>query len=262
MDNLIIGVNLFKPNIRQELCIQSLVKLQRQYPFIDLVNLQFASGEDLYEDPRIPTKQCLTKMSKDIVGDKTMPIVKEFFDSLSDMGYPAFCFTNNDIIISNRLIELFLNSDYDCYPVSRLAIEPIESLDDKIVGSHYQAVGFDTYIIKTNWWKDHYNMFRDYIAGQPQWDVAFATIMKLYGNTLLVNDWPPKIFHIIHEAPWTTTAKDTPENKWNLSLFNGVDKKYADIWWRYVYNVPLKRGYNYWYPLPNERELEDKYFNL
>lgn len=229
---------------------------------IELINLQFKSGIDVYEDERIPTVLCLKKSSKDYVGEKNIPIIKEAFDYLGSHNYEYFCFTNNDIIISDRYFKFINNTDYDCYPACRLAIQPIKTLNDPIVGSHYQCVGFDTFAIKTKWWKDNSYRFSDYIMGQPEWDVSYATIMRVHGNTFLVNDWPPSIFHIIHEAPWTTTESKSVENQWNRKLFFTNDKKYYDLWWKYVYQVPLTRGDNYWYPHDNEKQIEEKYFKL
>lgn len=227
----------------------------------DLLNLQFRDREDEYTDPRIPTMYCLEHRSRDFVGTKNMPIIKEMFEVLSELQYDYFCFTNNDIIISDRYFNFINNTDYDCYPACRLAIQPIKTFDDPIVGSHYQCVGFDTYTVRTEWWRNNRYRFLDYIVGHANWDVDYATVMKIHGNTFLVNDWPPSIFHIIHEAPWTTTEKASVEKIYNDKLF-ATNQPYYNIWWNYVYKVPLTRGGNYWYPHPNEKEIEKAFFKL
>lgn len=256
---IIVGINLFKPTIRQELCIQSLLKLKAKFN-LTLVNMQYKDGTDLYTDDRIETVRCLTRKSKDYVGNRSKPIVKEFFEYLGSTDYDYFCFTNNDIIISDRLFDFVNKTDYETYSACRLAIHPINSLEDKIVPGPYQCVGFDTFIVQTKWWSKNKDKFLDFIAGHPCWDVDYAVIMRMHSNSYLVNQWPPSIFHIMHEAPWTTSEHDSAESHWNNHLHYVVHEKYKKIWHRYLYGLLFKRGSNLYTPLQNEKELEDQFF--
>lgn len=257
------GVNLFGKSIRTDLCIESLLVVKRKYPdIIDLYNIQF---EDKAikgrEHPDIKTLFVLKESNKDYVKEstRTIPMLREVFDVLADLNYEYFAFTNDDIIISDRLIKIFLETDYDSWPVSRLAIEPISTLSEPISGDHYQVAGFDTFIFKSSWWKKKRLEFPNYILGHPCWDVHYATLCLRHGKSKFCNDWPPPTFHIKHGGG---DQYSTPEVDYNNSLYWVPCKFDVDMWHHYLFNVLLVRpGINYWTPHKNEAELEKVCFN-
>ena len=130
MKKIALGLNIFGKSNRTDLALASMVNLKKQFTNIDLYNLQFVdqtiSGR-LHDD--FTTFRCLKETSKDYISGeskRTIPMLKELFDSLASLDYEYFCFTNNDIIISDRYFKFVDFTDYDTYPTSRLAIEPIK----------------------------------------------------------------------------------------------------------------------------------------
>jgi len=258
------GLNLFGQSSRVDRAIESYLKIKRKYPInIDLYNLQFNDRNIKgREHPDFKSLYKLKESNKNyIVGEskRTIPMLRELFDTLANLNYEYFCFTNDDIIISDRYIDFILNTNYDCYPASRQAIEPIQKLTDNITGSHYQVAGFDTFCIKTKWWTQNREKFPNYILGTPPWDVHYATLCMKYGNSTLCNKWPPPTFHEIHGDD---AHLPSPELTYNNGLFWKPHKFDSDMWHNYLFHVLLKReGINYWNPFPNEEELEKQYFN-
>lgn len=259
------GVNLFGNNIRNDLAIQSFLKIKKKYSNIDLYNIQFKDTSINFRDSKeFSILRCLDKSSKNYItgaSKKVLPMTKDCFDGLADLNYDYFIFTNDDIIVSDRYINFILNSNYDCYPASRLAISPIESLNDIVVAdNHYQVAGFDTFCIKTSWWKKYRDSFPNYVLGHPVWDVHYATLCMKLGNSTLCNKWPPPTFHQIHDSDWKNTP--CPETEYNYNLFWKPFKFDSDMWHNYLFHILLKRpGTNYCQPHNNELELEKKYFN-
>jgi hypothetical protein len=259
-----LGVNLFGKSVRTDLCIQSLVALKKKFPdVIDLYNIQFVD-ESIKgrEHPDIKTLRVLTESNHNYIQGtpRTIPMMKEVFDKLADLNYDYFCFTNDDIIISDRYIKFFLETNYDCYPASRLAIEPISTLTDSITADHYQVAGFDTFCIRTEWWKENSDKFPTYILGHPCWDVHYATLCLRFGQSRLCNDWPAPTFHIKHgqggDQYEDVLTQFNNKTYWQPHTFD------VDMWHNYLFNVLLVRpGINYWQPHENEVELERKYFN-
>lgn len=257
------GVNLFGNTVRTDLCIQSLLKVKEKYPdIIDLYNVQFKDvTKKGREHPQIKTLRVLEESNLDYVTDtkRTIPMMRDLFDKLADLDYEYFGFTNDDIIISDRLIKHFIETDFDSWSVSRLAIEPITSLTQTISGDHYQVAGFDANIIKTKWWKENSKKFPNYVLGHPCWDVHYATLLMRHGNSCLCNKWPPLCFHIKHGDD---SHYSSPERDYNYKLYWEPSKFDVDMWHHYLFNVLLIRpGNNYWEPHPNELELEKICFN-
>lgn len=258
------GLNLFGRTKRVDLAIESYLKIKQKYPNnIDLYNIQFKDTAIKGRDhTAFKPLRTMNKSSKDyIVGEskRTIPMLRELFDSLAALDYEYFCFTNDDIILSDRYFSFVFNTNYDCYPASRLAIHDINSLNDPITNEHYQVAGFDTFCIRTNWWKKNRDKFPNYILGTPPWDVHYATLCMKYGNSTLCNKWPPPSFHIIHGDE---AHNDSPELRYNNSLFWQPYKFDSDMWHNYLFTVLLRReGDNYCTPFPNEEELEKQFFS-
>lgn len=257
------GVNLFGENDRVELAIESFLKIKEKYSSIDLYNIQFEDKSIKgREHPAFKTLRAMKKTSKNFIqgeSKRTIPVLHELINSLYDLKYEYFCFTNDDIILSDRYFKFIFDTDYDCYPASRLAIHPIKTLKDNITNEHYQVAGFDTFCIRNDWWGVNRSKFPNYILGTPPWDVHYATLCMKYGNSTLCNKWPPPSFHIIHGDD---SHKDSPELRYNNGLFWQPHKFDSDMWHNYLFSVLLKReGVNYCTPFPNEESLEKQFFN-
>ncbi len=272
MYKIAVGTNLFGNERRQELGIQSLLKCKEKLlDKIDLYNLQFKDGKDLREQEGFTTLKCLEKTSKDVCnGSKGLPIIKEMFDELANLNYDYFCFVNSDIIVSlNFFKEIENNKNYDAYIGSRLAIEgknvkdlnfeiKLNDSTSLIKNSHYQVSGFDTFTIKTEWWKKNRNLFPEYVYAVVYWDTHYATILLKNGNTYMQNK-KPTIFHIIHEDK--SSARCT-EFSYNENTFNKQHHNDFVMWHRYFFEVLVRRGgnTNYLHPHKNEIELQKLYF--
>jgi len=260
------GVNLFSFNNRTDLAIESFIKLKNKFSdILDLYNIQFEDKSQKFRDhSNFSLYRSLKTNSKDFIdgtSKKTIPMTRECFDVMSKLGYEYFIFTNDDIIVSDRYIKFILETDYDCYPASRLAISPIDSLDKIVaVDNHYQVAGFDTFCIRSSWWEKNKESFPTYVLGHPCWDVHYATLCMKLGNSTLCNKWPPPTFHQIHDSDWKNTS--CPETDFNYKTFWKPFKFDSDMWHNYLFHILLKRpGSNYCEPHKNELDLEKKYFN-
>jgi hypothetical protein len=270
MFKIAVGTNLFGSCPRQDLGIQSLLKCKKILgDQIDLFNIQFANGKDLTEHDEIKTLKCLTKTSNDICGGKReLPIVREIFDKLADLGYDYFCFVNSDIIVTPNFFKEILKEEHEAYIASRLAIEgdirdlnfsiSINDTKSKIKNSHYQVSGFDAFTIKTKWWKENRLLFPEYVFAVVYWDTHYATLLLKNADTFMQNK-KPTLFHIIHEDK---SSSQCVEFFYNQDTFS---KKYTEdfnLWHRFLFEVLLKRGIhnNYVFPLSNEIELQQLYF--
>ena len=260
------GVNLFSKSERTTLAVESYLKLKDKYTeSIDLYNIQFVNKELKFRNEEgFKVYHCLEESSQQYIeghSKKTLPMTKECFDRMSQLNYEYFIFTNDDIIVSDRYIKFILETNYDCYPASRLAIEPINILSEAvIVKNHYQVAGFDTFCIRNKWWQDNKKYFPTYILGHPCWDVHYATLCMQLGNSTLCNKWPPPTFHQIHNSDWQN--KSCPETDYNYKVFWKPFKFDSDMWHNYLFNVLLKRpGANYCTPHKDELNLEKQYFS-
>lgn len=274
MSKIAVGTNLFGNGKRQDFGIQSLLKCKSKFANeIDLYNIQFANEKDLREQEGLTTLKSLKLTSKDVCnGDRGLPIIHEMFDVLADLNYDYFCFVNSDIILTPHFFkEIFSNPNKDAYIGSRLAIEGDNITDlnleiklndptSKVKNSHYQVSGFDTFVISSKWWKANRDKFPKYVYAVVYWDTHYATLLMKNANTFMQNK-QPTIFHIIHED---ASSQKCTEFLYNEGTFYNNYREDFNQWHKYLFEVLLKRGVNnnYLYPLPNEVELEQKYFKI
>ncbi len=264
-----VGTNLFGECFRQTLGTQSLLKCKNKFgDKIDLFNLQFEDGRDLKEVEGLKTLRCLKRTSKnDLEGDKHLPIVKDMFDELAALGYDYFCLVNSDIIVSYKFFEEIFSEEHEAYIGSRLAIEgDIRDLNFEIKlndetspvrNSHYQVSGFDTFTIKTDWWKANRDLFPEYVYAVVYWDTHYATLLLKNADTMMQNKFPT-LFHIIHEDKSSARIK---EYFYNENIFSKNYPQDFEMWHRYFFGVLVKRpGQNFLTPHPNELELQKIYF--
>tara|TARA_R110000824_G_scaffold8429_13_gene38266 strand:+ start:8616 stop:9407 length:792 start_codon:yes stop_codon:yes gene_type:complete len=257
-----LGINIFGSFHRQDMCIESLKRLKKEFPdIIDLYNIQPLS--DIQKEPEFKTLPALIRTAKDLVPDGTQdkPLIKDMFGVLSELeDYDYFIFTNSDIILSNRFIKLIQdNPKKDSFCGARLAIQDIKNLDETPELVQYQVAGFDTFAVKSEWWYRKENKFPDYVYAEPCWDVHYATLCKKHGKSMFVNKWPAALFHINHEIAWSDM---TPERKYNEEVYFKTHKNDCNMWHSFLFNVLLKRtpDKGYYNPFSNEEEIEDTIF--
>lgn len=274
MSKIAVGTNLFGNGKRQDFGIQSLLKCKTVMgDSIDLFNLQFADGKDLREHENFKTLKALKLTSKDVCdGSRGLPIIREMFDVLADLGYDYFCFVNSDIILTPKFFrEISNNQGYESYLGSRLAIEGDNITDlnfeiklndptSVVKNSHYQISGFDTFVISSKWWKQNREKFPPYVYAVVYWDTHYATLFLKNAKTYMQNK-TPTLFHIIHED---ASSQQCAEFAYNQGTFYNNYREDFDRWHRYFFEVLVKRGVenNFLYPFENEVELEQKYFKI
>lgn len=263
---IVIGINNFKKqenlNHREKMCVESLLKIKKLYPDIELINLTFAD-ETFTNLKDFKNIHCLKQIPKEIT-DKKIPFVNEIFDNLASLKADYFIFINNDILISNRFIKAVLeNSDRDCFPASKLHFTELDTIND--LNSKPQSLsvhGFDGFAIKTTWWEQNKIKFKPMLLSRAYWDTYFYSKCQIYGKCLTLNKPPAVLFHLDHKS---TSMENDPGNAYNEQMFIQDPDSLPQKWFPYVQNVLLKRQTHnniLWYiPFQNEQELEHAYFN-
>jgi len=278
-----IGINGFKPyndlEKREKFCIDSLLKIKNKNSNIDLYNVCF-DNEDVKYD-KFTTLNKLKKRSNKIIweyfqheglkneynlrkaeidnNNKELPSVKEIFDVLASTDCDYFLFLNNDIILSNRFLKE-IEEGIECYPISRMHINEIDSLDETPVLESYSVHGFDAFLVKKTTWLQIRNNFEDLILGRFYWDTYFFTMFNLLCECKNINKLPPVCFHIEHNS---TSSQDSIENYYAEDVFKR-NLILGHLWFGYVQNVLMKRptvnNCKWYQPFPNENTLERQHF--
>lgn len=250
--NIAIGINGFKKEEdllpRELLCLESLRKIKTDN--IKLYNI-------CYEEENIIYKDFTTLFTPNISNNK-LTYVNQNINTLAQVDADIILFLNNDIIVSNKLLDIF--DDSDTYPISRVHLHSLDSLDEELNMQAYSVQGFDAFAFKKDWWLENNNLFPNYFIGKPYWDTHFFVICMLNSKCKVINKLPPVIFHIEHESVACTSQDFEQAHNENIAIRH----KEMGLWWKYVYDVLLKReSYNdiLWYlPFENEEELERHYF--
>lgn len=268
---------------REKFCIQSLKKLKKNKLNIDvnLYNLNF-KDQDINYDDFVTLKQ-LTKKSCDVIKNYfayeglqkeyqarkkeidentfVLPTIKEMFDVLSKTDCDYICLLNNDIIVSDRVLKE-LEENVECYPISRMHIYDIETLEDIPKLESYSVHGFDAFIVKKDTWLQIRNNFEDLVIGRFYWDTYFFTLFNLFCKCKNLNKLPPVCFHIEHSSK--SGSENYIENYFNEDVFKR-NLLVGRLWFSYVQNILLKRqtvnDCKWYLPFINELDLEQKYFN-
>lgn len=263
---ILIGTNTYKKYKRQDIAIDSYVHLSNKYN-CDIVDVQFVDeNSSNYE---IRTEHVLERSSLDVTsGDKKLPFVNDILNFLSVQDYDYFIYVNSDVILTNTIIKKIINEQPKCFACSRVDIADIDSYESvsnqDITPIRYEIAGFDAFVFNTKWFSNNSGIFQDYLVGQPCWDQVYATLMRIFGDSLFANNFPPCCFHIQHSPTWQVD-KHTPERIFN---HKGVEDRYLD---RIVFNIfdnylkthlvrrsPAGRFMNV---LSNEEEIEAEFFN-
>lgn len=278
-----IGINGFKKyedlEKRERFCIEGLLKIKSKTPNIDLYNICFQEENISYNNFKTLNK--LTIKSNELIkeyfkhdglqkeyqlrkneidnNERVLPSVKEIFDILADTDCDYFLFLNNDIILSNRFLKE-IEDGVECYPMSRMHIYDIETLDDTPKLESYSVHGFDAFLVKKETWLQIRNNFEPLILGRFYWDTYFFTMFNLLCKCKNINKLPPVCFHIEHNS---NSMDNTIENYYAEDVFKR-NLILGHLWFSYVQNVLLKRptiNECKWYlPFPNEEEIEKQHF--
>ena len=278
-----IGINGFKEYTslekRELFCIESLLKIKNKNQNIKLYNICFDNENIEYEN--FTTLNKLKKRSNKLIYDyfqheglvneynlrkseidsnqKELPSVKEIFDVLANTDCDYFLFLNNDIILSNRIFKE-IEEGIECYPISRIHIEDIDSLDQIPILESYSVHGFDAFLVKKSVWLEIRNSFEDLILGRFYWDTYFFTMFNLLCKCKNINKLPPVCFHIEHGS---TSMENSIENYYAEDVFKR-NLIIGHLWFSYVQNVLLKRptvnNCKWYQPFPEEPTLERQHF--
>lgn len=258
MKSIAIGINIFKDFKRQQLCIDSLLRIKNKHKNVKLYNIQQAHTKYVDIHPNFETIYDKGRVAANTVSgcNMQMPMVRDFFDALADTGNDYFIFLNSDIILTSKIVKFINNNDVDSVSMSRLAINEIDSIDStNIQHSHFQIAGFDVWAIRTSWWKENRQHFPDYIYAISAWDVDYGARLMVLGNSKFDIDFPAGCYHIIHPEK---SHDDTPERKHNVNLFFEVNKPLCDAWHKYLFTIlerRQKRCTNYTFTTDGEEQL-------
>jgi len=264
---VLIGTNTYKKYKRQDIAIDSFIHLSDKYD-CDIIDVQFADEDS--SNYEIRTENILERSSLDVTsGDKKLPFVNDILNFLSVQDCDYFIYVNSDVILTNTIIKKIINEQPECFACSRVDIEEVDSYDcvseRNITPVRYEIAGFDAFVFKTKWFQDNSNLFQDYLVGQPCWDQVYATLMRIFGDSLFANNFPPCCFHIQHSPTWQIN-REAPERIYN---HKGAEERYLD---RLAFNIfdnylkthlvrrtPPGKFMNI---LPGEQEIEATFFNL
>lgn len=234
-----IITNTFEKYHRQDVAVQSWLHLQKLFPEIEIINLQFADETDKNYYPELNTKYMLKHSSQTMLTNSTkkLPLVNEIFQHsiMEDCDY--FIITNSDVIIMPNLIETIIQNKPKAKACSRLDIEDIESYDSvinkEIKPVRWEPAGYDTFVFNKQWAVENKLCFAfPFFLGKPKFDVVWAGYIKIYGdNTPLGNQYPPHCFHIHHGN--SSCYTECPEKDWNHSLLEKMKITEALL----VYNI-------------------------
>jgi len=279
-----IGINGFKDfsslEKRERFCIDGLLKLKNKNTNIELYNVCFNNENIRYDN--FTTLSKLKIRSNKLIYDyfqhdglkneyelrkseidnnnKELPSVKEIFDVLASTDCDYFLFLNNDIILSNRLLKE-IEDGIECYPISRMHIDDIDSLDQTPILESYSVHGFDAFLVKKDTWLQVRNNFEDFILGRFYWDTYFFTMFNLLCKCKNINKLPPVCFHIEHNS---TSMENSIENYYAEDVFKR-NVLVNQLWFSYVQNILLKRptinNCKWYQPFSNEAEIEQRHFN-
>jgi hypothetical protein len=269
---ILITTNTFGKYDRQNLCIESLKKLKKEFPDnVNIIDVQFEDeSKDFVNHYDLDVKFNLTRSSLDVVPNATknkkLPFVNDLFKISCDYAEDYFVFTNSDVIVNANLIRYILNNSPACFACSRLDIQPINNLSElkeniKLV--RWEIAGFDTFVFKKSWFLQYQHLFNDYLLGRPEFDHIYAGIMKCYGdNTPFGNQYPPFCFHVHHGLD--SVMNDNPERQFNVNMMK--DNPFDTLVSRLVFynlktNLIRRSPWGaFLYPEPNEQDREINFF--
>ena len=279
-----IGINGVKPYDKlkkyEKFCIDSLIKIKNKNINIELYNICFDNENIKYNN--FTTLNKLKLRSNKLIYDyfqheglaseyfsrkseidnnkHECSSVKEIFNALAETDCDYFLFLNNNIILSNRFLKE-IKKDIECYPISRMNIDDINSLDDTPTIKSYSIDSFDAFLIKKETWLQIRNSFEDFIVNSARWDVYFFTMFNLLCKCKNLNKLPPVCFGIEKDM---ISHQNCIENYYAEDVFKR-NLLLSHMWQNYSQNVLLKRSTvnncKSYQPFLNEEILEKQHFD-
>lgn len=255
-----IGTNIHGNCSRQSHAIETHQVLQSRYS--DIVKLYAFQRDKDIKIPETHKRVLLSRDSRDFVegGKKTSPCLKDILDGLAETDCTYMVYTNSDILLSDCFMKYILDNDFTGYSCSRMDINPIQSIKEKLIPYRYEVAGQDVFVMKKDWYIKHRNIIKDYLIGSIWFDTALTCILKQYGNNdPIVNGYPVQIAHVFHGWGSGSTC---PENTYNTKLYESEISQLREPWGWFYHNILINRpnGFNMFTQLPNEKEIEKEHF--
>lgn len=255
-----LAVNTFDTDLnRFKLANQSYEMLSKQ-DNVDVFDIQLPSKKGKFK-----TVDSLKRVSSDVIpgSTKDLPFVNDLFGIAADLDYDYFIVTNADVMISPRLIDHIIDNDITALPCSRLDVEPVADISQGMKPVRWEIAGFDTFCFKTDWYKEHSGLFKDYLMGKPYYDHHYATLMKVFGNNDILGNKNPAFCLHEHHGTAAVTTQDVEQNFNKVQYNNSIlAQKYRFIWDEFFEEHLLKRKPwgRFQREVEGETELELKHF--
>jgi hypothetical protein len=187
------------------------------------------------------------------------PFVNQIINTMADnTDYNLIIFVNSDIIVQPCLLD-HITGDYETIMASRMDVEPCDGGYKPV---EYSVHGFDLFGVRTEWWRLNKHRFPDMYLGRPYWDTLYYVLCMMHSKCRTVNTHPVCIYHVKHANEWDNIVDEfKTHNERQVQTTPGFEN-----WWRYVYDVLLKRpdrdGVKYWTPLNNEQQIANSLFKV
>lgn len=233
-----IGTNYFGEYERQSRAMQCLLRIKAKYSNVSLYDIRFTDEIVVQVDKRIIPLPFLMRSSLDVVegGKKKLQFMNDSFKILSRTECDVFILINSDILMSTRLIEYVMNNEIKAMPCNRVDIHPIKDINDPLVPYRMEIGGFDAFVFNTKWFKENEKYFEDFFWGSIWVDHHYAGVMKLLTNDKLGNDFPPFLFHEMHDKNWTYDDPEAVFNKkqWREGKYHYLSNAWDDYFASYL----------------------------
>jgi hypothetical protein len=235
--HILIGTSTYGKHIRQDLCVESLIKLSKTYDNVDVCLVQQESDDLVYSN--IENIKELTRNSSDVLDtNKNMPFINDIFNILSKKATDVFVFCNSDIILTQQLIEYIDKTETEAFGISRIDISQINALTEPANIIRMEPAGFDCWVVSKNWWTEHSYLFKDFVIGRPFFDVMYTITMLLNSKNQYISN-KHLIYHINHPRQWSDHDECYVFNKTQKESFY---ENLETIWGECCNNTFLKRS--------------------
>jgi hypothetical protein len=227
--SILIGIQAYPASggakERQDRALHALRALDR----VELVNLQFAKN---WTPIILEGFECLTVLEHDSLtatGVKGIrkPLVGELCSTLAveahRRGCEYFCFTNSDIVFTQRAIDEMRDRRRDAYAFSRMEVDADSGADEAI-----NLGGVDAIATRPGWWLKNASRFRQFIVGDALWDQMYASILLRHADAVLFNVHP-LVRHVRHPIAWSERGAFAAYNGYLAAL----DSHYFSLWCEY-----------------------------
>jgi hypothetical protein len=155
------------------------------------------------------------------------PLVSELCSALAAearrRGSEYFCFTNSDIVFTQRAIDEMRGGGRDAYAFSRMEVDAETGEDRGIT-----LGGVDAIATRPAWWLANAHRFRPFIVGESLWDQVYTSILLRHADAVLFN-MRPLIRHVMHPVVWSERGAFASYNGYLAAL----DSPYFSLWCEY-----------------------------